>query len=315
VPLAASPIKLRPIWKTPSASRHGRETFRNGSNLTVNAQRFLSACAALMMVPAMTTTLLAADKAASPAVTKLPDPLGGFEARTLTSQKVAGGKLLYRFFTPKGYDASDAKKYPLILFLHGAGERGVDNAAQLKWGGSYLAGKLQAASPCFAIAPQCPPGKQWVNTPWAKGSYKSDTVAISDELTMAIEAVESAMKEFKIDADRVYVMGLSMGGFGTWDAIIRRPDLFAAAVPICGGGDPSAAEKIKHIAIWTFHGGADTTVPTLATQEMVAALKKAGDAEPHLKYTEFPGVGHGSWTPAWETKGLWEWLVEQKRSK
>jgi predicted peptidase len=267
---------------------------------------------ALLMVLIQAAPAYAADPDA-PLLPKLPDPLGGFESRPLASQHITGGKLACRLFTPKGYDPAAETRYPLVLFLHGAGERGIDNAAQLKWGGAILATKLQTAGKCFVLAPQCPPNKQWVNTPWAKGSYSTETVAISDELSMAIEAIESVIKEFKIDRDRVYVMGISMGGFGTWDAIIRRPDLFAAAIPICGGGDPSAAEKIKHIAVWAFHGGADNVVPPSGSRDMVEGLKKAGAAEPTLKFTEFPGVGHASWVPAWESKGLWEWLLAQKR--
>jgi predicted peptidase len=251
--------------------------------------------------------------ATPPAATQPTDPLATFAPRQHTSRAVVGGTLPYRLLVPDGYDAKAEARYPLVLFLHGAGERGTDNNAQLKWGGRELATKLQAAGKCFAIAPQCPPGKQWVNTPWAKGTYSLDQVPESEELKMAIEAVDDATAEFKVDKKRIYVMGISMGGFGTWDAIARRPDLFAAAVPICGAGDPAAADKIKPVAVWAFHGGADTVVPTQGSRDMVAALTKAGAAEPKLKYTEFPSVGHNSWTPAWATKGLFEWLLKQHR--
>ena len=243
-----------------------------------------------------------------------PSPLDRFEARVFESGKVAGGTLNYRLLVPDGYDAKADATYPLILFLHGAGERGADNQAQLKWGGKQLATDLQTAGKCFVVAPQCPIGKQWVNTPWSKGSYSTEKVAISDELTMAIEAVEKTAADYKIDKSRIYAMGISMGGFGTWDAIVRRPDLFAAAVPICGGGDPAAAPTLKSIRIWTFHGDADTAVPTAGTREMAAALKKAGLTEPAFTYTEYPGVGHNCWSKAWETKGLWEWVLSAKKT-
>ncbi|QOV91999.1 carboxylesterase family protein [Humisphaera borealis] len=268
------------------------------SSLPVNIAALLPA------ILLMSTVVTAAD----------PSPVDRFEARVHDSGAVAGGKLNYRFLIPTGYDAKAPATYPLVLFLHGAGERGTDNAAQLKWGGQQLATDLQKAGKCFVIAPQCPPGKQWVNTPWAKGSYSSDKVAISDELKMAIEVVEKAVGDYKIDKSRLYVMGLSMGGFGTWDAIVRRPDLFAAAVPICGGGDPSKAANLKGIGIWTFHGDADTAVPTAGTREMVAALRKAGVTQQTLKYNEYPGVGHNCWSKAWETKGLWEWMLASKKS-
>ena len=260
-----------------------------------------------------TRVAFAADPATRPAAPV--DPLTRFEARTLKSDAVAGGSLNYRLLVPGGYDPAGTAAYPVVLFLHGAGERGTDNKAQLKWGGPQLATTLQAAGPCFVVAPQCPPDKQWVNTPWAKGSYSAERVAISDELTMAIEAVETVTRQFKIDRSRVYVMGLSMGGYGAWDAVVRRPDLFAAAVPICGAGDPSAADKIKHVAVWAFHGGADTVVPPAGSREMAEALRRAGATDETLVHTEFPGVGHNSWTPAWGMKGLFEWLLARKRDE
>jgi predicted peptidase len=285
------------------------------------APAFALVVAATLLCPAW-LALAAAQVASAPVDKPAPasrptaaaaDVFARFETLRLTSKKVAGGTLAYRLLTPDGYDPKADATYPLVLFLHGAGERGTDNVAQLKWGGVQLATQLQAAAKCFVVAPQCPPGKQWVNTPWAKGSYSTAAVPAGDELTMAIEAVEAATTEFKIDRGRVYVMGLSMGGYGTWDAIARRPDLFAAAVPICGAGDPAAADKLKPLAIWVFHGGADTVVPTQGSRDMAAAMQKAGAAEPTFKYTEFPGVGHNAWTKAWETPGLWEWLVAQRR--
>ena len=264
----------------------------------------------------MSTLTAKPARAAAPATQPAAaDPLARFEPRQLQSQAVPGGKLSYRLLVPDSDDAATDAKYPLVLFLHGAGERGTDNKAQLKWGGVHLATKLQAAGKCFVIAPQCPPNKQWVNTPWVNGSYSTEKVAISDELKMAIEAAERAMKEFKVDPARIYVMGLSMGGYGTWDAIARRPDLFAAAVPICGAGDPAAVEKIARVPTWAFHGGADTVVPTKGSRDMAVALRAAGAGDPVFKYTEFPNVGHNAWTPAWETKGLWEWMLGQKRKK
>ncbi len=158
---------------------------------------------------------------------------------------------------------------------------------------------------------QCPPERRWVDTPWENGSYSSDAVKISNELRMAVEIVRGVTKEFgdAVDPDRVYVMGLSMGGYRAWDAIVRRPDLFAAAVPICGGGDPSKAGGIR-AKVWAFHGDADTVVPPGSSREMIKAMKKAG-AEP--KYTEYAAVGHNSWVNAWGEQDLPEWLFAQKR--
>lgn len=238
--------------------------------------------------------------------------LQAYEARTHTSP--AGGTLSYRLLVPKSYDpkAEPKKQFPLILFLHGAGERGTDNKSQLRHGGGLLAGDLQAAEPCFVLAPQCPPGKQWVNTPWGKGSYSAAKVAQSDELRMALEALTAVRKEFPIDPSRVYVMGLSMGGYGTWDAAQRNPGLFAAAVPICGAGDPSKADALKQTAVWAFHGGNDTVVPTQGSRDMAEALKKAGANEDRARYTEFPGVGHNAWSKAWDEPKLIEWLLARR---
>jgi predicted peptidase len=228
-----------------------------------------------------------------------------FEARTHRSE--SGGSLPYRLFRPA--DLRKDAKYPMLVFLHGAGERGTDNASQLTWGGKVLAEAVQAEEKCFVIAPQCPPERQWVNTPWANGSYSVDAVKESDELRMVVEIVKSVSKESSIDPVRVYVMGLSMGGFGTWDLITRHPDLFAAAVPICGGGDPYKAKAIS-AKVWAFHGAADNVVPTGGTREMIDALKQA---KKDPKYSEYPGVGHASWVNAWNEKELIEWLLRQKK--
>lgn len=243
--------------------------------------------------------------------------LDRFQAKIYKDDK--GGELPYRILVPPGAKPiergkSDGKgaKFPLILFLHGAGERGNDNKSQLKWGGSMLAQDAQEQHPCFVVAPQCPSGKQWVNTPWAKGSYSTDAVPISDQLRMALEIVKQVQQTYPIDPDRIYVIGLSMGGYGTWDAIAREPDKFAAAVPICGAGDPSKAPQMKSVAVWAFHGGADPTVPTQGSRDMVEALKKAG-AKP--RYTEYPGVGHDSWSHAFTDPELIDWLFKQKRER
>lgn len=223
-----------------------------------------------------------------------------------------GKTLPYRLLKPA--DPEPGKKYPLVLVLHGAGERGSDNAKQLTWfwekGKGPLGRPEFAEAKAFALLPQCPDGKQWVDVPWGKGSYKSP--AVSGPLKLALELVEASIKRLPIDPDRVYVVGLSMGGFGTFDALQRRPDLFAAAVPICGAGDLSKAKAIAHIPVWAFHGDKDTAVPVSGSREMVAALKAAGGT---VKYTEYKGVGHNSWSPAFAEKEFWTWLFAHKRAK
>lgn len=230
-----------------------------------------------------------------------------FQPRIYTS--AAGRSMPYRLRVPD--DDTPGKSYPLVLFLHGAGERGTDNEAQLKWCGSVLGEQLQKRHPCFIVAPQCPPGRQWVNTPWTAGSYSVDAIPESEELRIAIGILKGVGREFNgIDPGRVFVAGLSMGGYGTRDAIMRHPDLFAAAVPICGAGDPSQASSMGHVKVWAFHGSEDDVVPPEGSREMVQALRNAGA---DVRYTEFEGVGHRSWINTWEEKDLFEWLFQQRR--
>lgn len=235
----------------------------------------------------------------------MADERDRFEARVF---KDADNKALnYRLLKPKAYEAG--KKYPMVIFLHGAGERGNDNAKQLVHGmKDYASDALMEKYPCFVMAPQCPEGKLWVDVNWS--SLKHDMPSQPAEpMRLTIEALGALQKEFSIDATRLYVTGLSMGGYGTWDALQRYPDRFAAAVPICGGGDVKQAKKIAQIPIWAFHGDKDTAVPVERTRTMIAALKEAGGMP---KYTEYPDVGHDSWTATYKDPALHEWMFAQR---
>jgi predicted peptidase len=217
-----------------------------------------------------------------------------------------GRTLQYRLLKPHNYDAK--QKYPLVLFLHGAGERGKDNEKQLIHGVAEFAKEENRKKyPCFVIAPQCPTGSGWSDFLSKK---KAPSKEQSEPGRLAVELVESLQKELSIDPKRLYITGLSMGGYGTWDIIARHPDLFAAAVPICGGGDPGQAEKFAKLPIWVFHGGKDPVVKPERSREMVEAIKKAG-GEP--KYTEYPEVGHNSWVKAYQDADMMAWLFAQKR--
>lgn len=226
----------------------------------------------------------------------------------------AGGKSLpYRLVKPAAVEAG--KTYPLVLFLHGAGERGTDNTKQLVW--FWDAGTPRVLNrqdfldaKAFAVIPQCPDGKQWVDVPWAKGSYASPPA--SEPLRLTLDLVDSLTKELPVDPDRVSVVGMSMGGYGAFDAAQRRPDLFSAVVSVCGAGDLSKAKAIAHVPVWAFHGDADTVVPVSGSREMVAALKKAGGSP---RYTEYPKTAHDSWSPAFAEKEFWAWVLAQKRGK
>jgi predicted peptidase len=373
-----------------------------------------------------------------------------FEAREY--KDADGNALLYRLYKPKGYDAT--KKYPLVLFLHGAGERGNNNSAQVRDALYWARDAVQKDHPCFVVAPQVPAKRQafqlygtnkefdasyadydkagewksysiaaaklpgglkshlmlvnadkkggatsgefrnlkiveqdgaatpvdfrkldfskkqgagkvtvsddgsavtlagdvrvkapfeykvtpktliefefrstaqglvhaialdsddfldarWANMDWsaAKGTLPKTP---STPMRLTLELLSTLQKEFSLDDKRLYVTGLSMGGYGTWDVIARHPKLFAAAVPVCGGGDEATAPIIKDIPIWCFHGGADNVVKPERSRNMIAAIKAAGGTP---KYTEYPGVGHDSWNKAYSEPELVKWLFEQK---
>lgn len=246
---------------------------------------------------AMTAIILPAMAAAA-----YQPPLERYAARVHKNEK--GEKMPYRLFVPKNYDP--AQKYPLILWLHGARGRGTDNKRQISganaWATTVLSSdENQAQYPAIIVAPQCPRRRLWDQ--WS-------TPTLSREFRQVMEILEALQQEFSIDEQRIYIAGESMGGFGTWMFIIKRPNLFAAAVPMCGGGNPSDVHKVVHLPIWVFHGKADRTVPVRRSRQMVEALRKAG-GQPI--YTEYPKVKHDVWKRAFAEPELIPWLFSQKR--
>ena len=218
-------------------------------------------------------------------------------------------KMPWRLFVPEG--ATKEKPLPLILFLHGSGKMGTENIGPMSLAWEFITPEAQAKNPCFVLAPQLPKGTFWMHyDEKTRGSYNADQVKITAEMQATLSLVEKLAGERPIDRKRLYVIGQSRGGFGTWDAMIRRPDLWAAGVPICGAGDPNKAELIKSIPIWAWHGANDAAVPVAGSREMIEALKKAG-ANP--LYTEPHNVGHGVWVPALEDPKLHEWLFNQRK--
>lgn len=232
------------------------------------------------------------------------------EERVFVDSK--GVELPYRIYVPENY--SDEYAYPLVLFLHGAGERGYDNEDQLK--NTIMYPFMDKACPIYqsiVIVPQCPFYGGWVDTNWDIGSYSIDKVTISKPMNAVIELLDSMMEEFSINEDRQYVFGLSMGGYGTWDILERFPDRFAAAVPICGAGDPSKAADLVDIPIHVFHDVDDVSVPVSGSQDMVNAIKAAGGEK--IIYTETTGNGHEVWDVAiYETDlSVIYWMFEQRK--
>lgn len=215
--------------------------------------------------------------------------------------------LPYRLVLPETYD--ETKSYPMIVFLHGAGERGNDNELQLFHCVQYLADTLPE---CIIVAPQCPVNNQWVDTPWANGAYSIDAVPESNELKAVIELLDALQEEFSVDADRIYASGISMGGFGAWDLMMRHNDYFAAGVLVCGGGDPSQAEALKDTPLFVFHGDADDAVPVSGSRDTVQAIRDAGGEL--VQYVEYPGKGHGIWNDAFAHPGMLQELLTYKLS-
>lgn len=200
----------------------------------------------------------------------------------------------------------------LILFLHGAGERGEDNEAQLKHGvPDLLAWLTKEGKAAVVIAPQCARGVWWADL---KGDFRSPeggrlAAKPSTMMSLVFGMVDQVAKQEKVDSKRMYVTGLSMGGFGTFAAVARRPKFFAAAIPICGGGDPTKAPKMKETPFRVYHGAADQVIPARASKVMVEALKKAGG---DVELEVYEGVKHDSWTRTYRNAEVWKWLFEQK---
>ena len=228
-----------------------------------------------------------------------------------------GYKLNYRIYVPDDYSAE--KEYPLVLFFHGAGSKGNENENQLNAGVPQMfANPAHGVDRCIVIAPQCPllfpDTAKWVNVPnWVDGcTYSTEQIPESVQMKAVVELLGEIRESYSTDENRWYVTGLSMGGFATWDIIVRHPELWAAAVPVCGGADYRKAEVIKDLPIWTFHGLKDPTVPYRGTEKMVNELKAAGSTK--IKYTEFPEGQHNIWTPVYSTAEVYEWLFAQVKS-
>ncbi len=241
-----------------------------------------------------------------------------------------GMEMPYRMFQPIN---AEGKSLPLLVYLHGRGERGSDNNPKIILNTPLFTGehsiiseKMQTDYPCYVLVPQC--SDKTINEEWARwvgntpetpfeglnqeqGSYVMSDYA-SDSGAAALELIESILHEFPIDSDRVYLTGISMGGFGTWEFAGRRPDLFAAAAPMAGYSDPATLSKIAAIPFWIFHGEIDKWNPVQGSRNMAALLRKIG-AE--VKYTEYANTGHGeTFQKAWNQNQVIPWLFSHRRT-
>ena len=245
-------------------------------------------------------------------VEKAPITAQLFEARNYVS--ILGDTIPYRLLKPLNYDST--KKYPLVLCLSGSGGRGTDNVMQIAgcWPAQVLSRQENRKKyPCFLFVPQCPPGADWGGSFSEK--QKEKWIQAGYPLRPSIESFVFAIislleKEFSIDPDRRYVTGQSMGGYGSWHYILTYQQMFAAAIPICGGADPDLGQMMIDTPIWAFHGQKDDIAPVDLSREMIKAIKEAGG---NPRYTEFPDANHFSWPLAYDTPGLLDWLFEQHR--
>lgn len=228
-----------------------------------------------------------------------------------------GDTLPYRILLPENYDPG--RSYPLIFFLHGRGESGRDNERQLTHGSAmFLQDSVRKKYPAIIVFPQCPATSYWSNVHTVADSagkrtfyFVSDGEA-SSPMKLLLSLSQNLEVRYKIKKDQVYVMGLSMGGMGTYELVRRKPAYFAAAIAICGGADPATASAMKKTKWWIFHGAKDDVVLPEFSEKMQAALKKSGAT---VRYTVYPGANHNSWDPAFREPGLLQWLFSQRLTR
>jgi predicted peptidase len=224
--------------------------------------------------------------------------------------EMEGHVLPYRFHQPEM--ENDGKKYPLVVFFHGAGERGNDNQTQFKRFDPF---PFWLTNPCYIVAPQCPGPEEFDekgNSVWVDTHFGGISHCMKESPTwpmqLSIELIKQIIDTKNVDDSRVYVTGLSMGGYATWEILQREGHLFAAAIPICGGGDVNHVDKMLSTSLWVFHGTDDRTVPVERSLNMVNAIRESGGKP---KYTEYPGVDHDSWSRTYRNPEIWEWMFSQ----
>ena len=287
-------------------------------------KRIVSAAAAAAVCCTFATGAFAEKFVEAPASNPADKALAD-EYRTLFSYEEITAEgysvtLPYRLCVPEDYDPNYA--YPVVLFLHGAGESGGDNEKQLNVGmmTPFFEEGFYKKFPCIIVAAQVPNEPtgttgEWVNVSWKSGSYEIKDMdetgpTFTEEIQLAKKAVEKTAEDYNVDASRIYVTGISMGGYGTWNIITHYSDYFAAAMPICGAGDPSKAEYLMNMPIWCFHGDEDTAVPVSGSRDMYNAITELGGTK--INYTEWTGTGH-AWLPAYYREDVWQWLFSQSK--
>ena len=233
--------------------------------------------------------------------------IGQERAQILTAKVFKNAQaetLLYRLFVPKDYDAK--KKYPLVVYLHGGGGRGNDNLKQIQGGNGYLIDLFtqdatQSRYPSLVVAPQSPMQEGWI---------EYDSITPTRQLRLVYELIRDLQRSYSIDGGRLYVAGQSMGGFGTFAIISEHPQLFAAGIAVCGGGDESKVARLIETPVWALHGERDQAVKVERSRNIVAAIRKAGG---QARYTEYAGADHLIWSKVVKEPELLTWLFKQHR--
>ncbi len=244
----------------------------------------------------------------------------------------------YRLFTPNLFSE---KKHPLVIALHGAGERGNDNQKHIEFhrlATVWVDSLNQLEHPCFVVAPQCPEEQKWVDINWGSNTYDFRSTPISNELATVSNLIDSLIAQYPIDKNRIYVTGLSMGGFGSWYLLMNNPNRFAAAIIFSGAADPEMACYIKDVPIWNFHGDIDTAVPVEGSRNMIEAIANCGKdillvSDPNNKlfwdtkfkanrilssthlYTEYKDKGHVIWAESYNNWQVREWMFLKRLIK
>lgn len=216
------------------------------------------------------------------------------QAFTFETQVTRTVRLNYLLHLPRGYGTNPEKEWPLIFFLHGMGERG-DDLELIKLHGIPKVLEQRDDLPFIVVSPQCSRDSIW---------------------TVDIQALNGLLDEvitkYAVDTDRIYLTGLSMGGFGTWRFATTYPERFAAIAPVCGGGEPARASRLKDVPAWVFHGAKDSVVPLSASEEMVDGLKACGG---NVRFTVYPDAEHDSWTQTYDDPELYKWFLQHRRQR
>ena len=234
----------------------------------------------------------------SEAEAKKAPPPAAIEGQTV-QPPVAEGGLPYLLFIPKGYNGSGTERWPLLIFLHGSGERGTDIEVVKKHGPPMLVEK-NPAFPFIVISPQLPEQSATVGRMWPVPPLEA--------------LLDHALNTLRVDPSRIYLTGLSLGGIATWEWGTTHPNRFAALAPVAAFGDPSKACSAKNVPVWAFHGDHDDAVDTRGDFEMVDALKRCGSS-PAPRLTIYPNTDHWSWVPAYNDPALWMWMLEQRNPR